>query len=377
MRPTPDNVLTAGSYRPYVRALLAAAGVLALAGSAAAGPPTTHTLRKSASAPIEAIAQDGSLAVWLTWSTQTCDAVHVLSPGSPDRSLPQPSSSSMTCHWDLSDGQPQLAFAARTSTALWTLHQSGPAPFDYVLAARIGGPERRLDRLAHVSTGSGLWLGGVAGSGKTLAYSWVDVEYVDKLACLSGGTCQQRIADGGIKVVSASTVTPLPGAGPALQLAAAAGRLAYIPATTVDKNGAPVPSVGDAIEVVDGITGDLVSQVTPHGLPLAIALSSHVLAVLTQNGDHDRVSWYDPTDGTKLGSVSISRWAAPQLAASDQLIVYRVGRAVRGVATNGSRIRLLAQTSSGAVGLSLENGRLLWAENRSDGTGRLRALAAG
>jgi hypothetical protein len=37
---------------------------------------------------------------------------------------------------------------------------------------------------------------------------------------------------------------------------------------------------------------------------------------------------------------------------------------------------VLAKTALASVGLSLANGRLVWAENRSDG-GRLRALAVG
>jgi hypothetical protein len=362
-----------------VRALLATAGLLVLAGvgSAAAGQPTAHTLRKSPTGPIEAIAQDGNLVAWFTSSTRACDEVHVLSPGKRDRNLPQPSSGGMTCHWDLQDGQPQVAVAARMSTALWTLHESGPAPFDYVVAANFGGPERRVDRLAHASTGTGLWLGGVAGTNRTLAYSYVDVEYVDPLACLSGGSCVQKIAGGGIQLVSRTSKALLPGAAPALALAAAAGRLAYIPATTVDKTGEPTASPGESISVVDAVSGTPVSQVAPKGLPLAIALSRHILAVLTQNARSDRLSWYDPAVGTKLGSVPIPRRAAPQLAASDQLLVYRVGRLLRGVATLNGHGRILAKTAPDSVGMSLVNGRLIWAEDRNDGTGRLRALAVG
>jgi hypothetical protein len=371
-----------------VRTLLATAGLLALGGlaaSAAAGPPTTHTLRKNASGPIEAVAQDGNLVSWLASSSKTCDAVHVLAPGKPDKTFPQPSSGSMTCRWDLTDGQPQLALAGRMATALWTLHESGPAPFDYVLAARIGGPERVLDRFAHASNGTGDWLGGVAGAGKTLAYSWVDVEYVDKLLCLSGGSCQQKVADGGIRVVTRTPGQPvtsqsLPKAEPALQLAASAGRIAYIPAATVDKEGRPAATGGSQLYVVDGATGDLVSHAWVRGAPFAIALSPHLLAALTRTGHQNRLVWFDVTQGNavKLGSVAVSHRAAPQLALSDQLIVFRVGRALYSVSTQGVRPRFLTKTASNALGLSLANGLLVWAENRADGTsGRLRGLATG
>ena len=358
-----------------MRALLATAGLLVLAGSAAAGLPTAHTLRKSTSGPIAAVAQDGSSIAWLSSSSKACDAVHVLSPGAPDQVFPQPSSSSMTCRWDLTDGQPQLAVAARMSTALWTLHESGPAPFDYVLAAPFGGPERQIDRLAHASDGTGDWLEGVAGSGRTLAYSWDDVEYVDKLGCLSGGSCKRKIAGGGIRVVTLAGEHSLPKAQPALQLAASAGRIAYIPATIVRANH-PGATANSSIFVVDGATGNPVSQTFVRGVPAAVALSPHVLAVLTQRGPRDRLSWFSATNGTKLGSVLVSSRAATQIAASDQLISYRVYRSLYGVSTATGQIRPLGIVAQNTVGPTLGKGQLVWAENRGAG-GRLRALSVG
>ncbi len=359
-----------------MRFLVATAGLLVLAGSAVAGRPAPHTLRKSAGGPIAAIAQNNGVAAWLTSSTKgACNVVHILSPGKRDRSLPQPSSASMTCRWNLQDGQPQLAVAAQMSTALWTLHEGGPSPLDWVMAASIGGPERQLKRFAHASDGTGQWLAGVAGAGKTLAYSWDDVEYVNPSKCLSGHPCKQKIADGGIRIVTRTTDAPLPGARPALQLAAAAGRIAYVPATTA--KGRPSTSANNILQVVDATSGATVAQASVHGFPLAIALSSNVLAVLTTlTGPHDRISWFSATDGTKLGSVLVSPQAAPQLAASDRVIVYRVGRLLRDVSTHTGHLRKLVQTGLNYVGLSLARGRLLWAENHNH-TGRLRALALG
>jgi hypothetical protein len=335
-----------------------------------------------------AIARDGGSVAWLSSSTKTCDEVHLLTPGTSDRSLPQPSSGSTTCRWDLRDGQPQLAFAGRMAAALWTLHESGPTPFDYVEAANVGGPEREVDRLAHAGNGTGEWLGGVAGAGRTLAYSWDDVEYVDKLGCLSGGSCKQKIADGGIVLVTRSGKQPLPGAQPALGLAASSGRIAYIPAT-VAKAGRPSANTNSSLYVVDAGSGSVVTKAFVRGIPLAIALSPHLLAVLTtQAGPRDRISWFSATTGTKLGSVLVSTHAASQLAASDQLIVYRVNRALYGVSTRGvsargvsthrgskraPRPRLLAKTTLATPGFSLGKGMLVWAENRG-GNGRLRAV---
>jgi hypothetical protein len=362
-----------------VRVLLATAGLLVLAGSAAAGPPTAHTLRKSANGPIVAIAQDGTSIGWLSSSTMGCNAVHVLAPGTPDQVFPTPSSSSTTCHWNLTDGQPQLAIATRISMALWTLHESGPAPFDYVLAAPFGGRETQIGRIAHASDGTGGWLEGLAGSGRFLAYSWADDEYVDKLGCLSGGSCKRTIAGGGINIVTQTGSRPLPNAYPALQLAASAGRIAYIRATRVPANR-PAAGTNSTIYVVDAGTGDpaFPDYPTVAGVPAAIALSPHVLAVLTQKGPRDRISWFSATTGTKMNSVLVSSRAAPQLAASDKLIVYRVYRKLYGVSTATGRVRPLGKMPQNTVtvGPTVGNGQLVWAENR-DTSGRLRALAAG
>jgi hypothetical protein len=354
-----------------VRFLVATAGLLVLAGSAVAGRPTAHTLRKSPGGPIAAIAENNGVAAWFTASTKGCNVVHILSPGKHDRSLPQPSSDP-TCHWNLKDTQPQLAVAARMSTAIWTLHESGPSPADRVMTASIGGPERQLTRLAHASDGTGDWLEGVAGAGHTLAYSWDDVEYVDPDACLSHGMCKQKIADGGIRLVTRTDVNELPGAEPALQLAAAAGRIAYVPATVV-KSGRPTVTLNNTLRIVDAVTGDRVGQTFVKGIPVAIALSSEVLAVLTASGPHDRISWFSATDGTKLGDAVVSANAAPQLAASNRLIVYRVGRLLRGISTRAGHNGKLVKTGLNYVGLALARGRLIWAQNHGT-TGRLRAL---
>jgi hypothetical protein len=360
-----------------VRALLAAAGLLVLAGSALAGRPTVHTLRRSNAGPIAAIAQDNTTAAWFTSNTRgACNEVHMLSPGKRDRTLPQPESGTTTCSWEQPGWQPQLAVAGRISTALWTLHESGPAPFDSVVAASAGGPERMIDHLAHASDGTGKSLGGVAGAGRILAYSWDDVEYVNPEKCLSGGSCKQKIADGGIKLVTRTAVTALPNVGPALQLAASAGRIAYVPATVV-KAGRATTTANNVLQIVDATSGNLVGTAQVHGIPIAIALCSHVLAVLTTQGtSHDRISWFSASDGTKLGNVVISGSAAPQLAVSDKLIVYRVGLLLRYVAVRTGRIGKLVKTGLDYVGLSLAHHRLLWAENHNT-SGRLRALAVG
>jgi hypothetical protein len=163
---------------------------------------------------------------------------------------------------------------------------------------------------------------------------------------------------------------------PALQLATAAGRIAFVPATIVHGHR-PSATTNESLPIVDAVTGNVLGQPKVHGIPLAIALSTHVFAVLTTlAGPHDRISWFSATSGKKLGSALVSANAAPQLAANDQLIVYRVGRFLRSISTRNGHQAKLVQTALNPLGLSLAEGRLIWAEDHNHG-GRLRALAVG
>ena len=283
--------------------------------------------------------------------------------------LPQPSNTSMTCHWALSSGGRALAVATDAAAALWTLHEPRS---DFVMSAQVAGREIEVDRLAHTN-GTGWWLGGISGSGVTLAYSSVDVEYVDPLGCGSRGSCKKKIAGGGIDLVTAGQKVALPKAGPALALAANNDRIAYIRATTVAKNGAPASSPGAPVPVEDVSTGTIVSQAKPVGVPLAVGLSSHVLAILSRNVHFLRLSWYDAATGEKLGGIGVPIQTAPELAVSDQFVVFRFGRNLRALRLSTRHVHPLGKTAQNYLGLSLDSGRLVWAENHKT-FGLIRAL---
>jgi len=354
-----------------VRALIVTVGFLAIAGIAAAATPQPTTVVRTP-APVEALAQDGGLLGWLSGDGKKCNSVHLIGGGNT-YVLPQPPNGSMTCHWDLSEGAEQFAIAAGASAALWTLHQGRS---DLVMTAQVGGKEIEVERLAHPD-GTRRWLGGAAGGGTTLAYSWVDVEYVDPLGCGSGGSCKKKIAGGGIDLVTAGQKTSLPAAGPALGLAISNGRIAYIPATAVAKGGAPAASSGAAIQVEDVSNGTVVSRVKPVGAPLAIGLASHVLAVLSRGARNARVlrlTWYDPSSGQTLGGVVVPLATSPTLGVNDQVIVYRFGRALRAVVLAKHHVHGLGKTGAKYLGLSVDGTRLVWAENHRV-SGSIRALS--
>ncbi len=352
-----------------MRAFVVIAVFFVIVGVATAAAPQPTTVERTP-APVEALAQDGGMLGWLAGDGHKCNTVH-MSGGGNTYVLPQPPNGSMTCTWDMSSGSEQLAIAAGASAALWTLHEPRS---DFVMTAQVGGKEIKIARLAHAADGTGWWLGGTTGSESTLAYSSVDVEYVDPLGCGSGGSCRKKIADGGINLVSDGQKTPLPSAGPALAVATSNGRIAYIPATTYAKGG-PASTINALVPVENVSDGTIVSQPKAVGVPLAIGLSAHVLAVLSRGARGLRLTWYDPVTGHLLGGIAVPAQTALELAVSDQIVVYRFGRSLREVVLTTRHVRALGQTALQYLGLSLDAGRLVWAENRR-ASGRIRALPA-
>lgn len=370
----PDIGLTRPGYRGLaLRALLVVYGLLSLVGAGSSGPGVQALW--TSPAPITAFAQDGQVLTWFTPGRRSCNAVHVLSLGGVRESLPKESAETVTCRWSTGDAAPRLAVASRTGSALWTLHEAATTEFDYVVGAAVTAPsERRFSQLAHAATGAGLWLGGVAGAGRTLVYSVVTVAYVDQLACLSGGSCAKQLRGGGIHRIVGRRNPLVPHTGPALELTAADGRIAYAPAVMVDGDGRPQTSPARALLVRTARDGTLVSRARPGGMPLALALAPHVLAALVESHGRKRVVWFDAEQGTRLGGVRVPAGAAPELTANDQVVVFRVGRVVRAVDVDTGRIRTVVRTGATPIGLSLAGSRLAWAENHRGGKAEILAV---
>jgi hypothetical protein len=260
--------------------------------------------------------------------------------------------------------------------ALWTLYERlTPLEFDYVLGGGVADTrERRFREIAHSGQGIGLWLGGIAGDGSNLVYAVTSVQYVDEVACLSGGSCEKKVAGGGIRRIQGRADPMIPNTAAAVAVAASGNEIAYVPASTVvGKDGRPTASADEPIEVRDARTGALMARAAPEGAPVAIALSGSVLATLEQTSRGLRLAWYDATTGASAGSVAVPAGTAPELTANDRHAVFHVGRSIREVNLTTQRIRKLAQAGTTPIGLSLEGHRLAWADNVG-GLGRIRAL---
>jgi hypothetical protein len=341
-----------------------------------------QTLYQSSKGTIEAFAQDGPLIAWFSPSASACNAVNVVSltVGTrgqlPDESAGAPN---VTCRWEV---VPPVGLALAGDGALWTLREKGPVPFDYVLGADTSDPtERRLKEVAHTTKGPGLWLGGIAGSGSTLVYGIATVAYGDEVACLSGGggnSCDLKVVGGGVYRVNPRPKQPSLIEGTAdwgaVAVAATDQTIAYVPAASVNKSGAPVAAANQPIDVRDARTGALISRASPQGAPVAIALSRTTLASLEQTPIGLALAWYDPVSGKRLGSRSMPASTSLELAASDALIAFRVGRSIRAVGVTSHKVMELARAASTPIGLSLEGSRLAWAENVK-GRGRIQALS--
>jgi hypothetical protein len=364
-----------------MRVLLAAAVSLATAAVSAAGAAAPHTVNlvPPFSGTISAFAQDGPLIAWFTPNRKTCNTVHVrsLANGLHAELPKQAGARNVTCRWAIGSTPVTLAVARQTSDVLWTLHADSPLAFDYLVGAGAGDAlERRFQELAHTNRGAGIWFGGVTGNGSTLAYGVTTVDYEDEAGCLAGtASCAMKVAGGGVyRVVGRQPPKKIPGTSPAVAVAASDGRIAYIETGAITKDGRPVAGNDATIDVVDATSGRVVSTIRPQGTPIAIALSAHVLATLEKTRLGLRLAWYAPSGGsrTATGSVPVAVATSPTLTASDQLVVFHVGRSIRAVEIATGRVRALVTAGAPPIGLSLEGSRLAWAENRKHGA-RIRA----
>ena len=363
-----------------MRVLFAAAVSLVAAFVSAAGAtPRLETLYANARGTVSGFAQDGSIIAWFTPGGAGCNTVHVrsLANGTGAVLPKQGATQNVTCRWNVGTSPVSLAISRDQPSVLWTLHESSPLQFDYLVGASVGDArERRYQQLAHTSRGAGLWLGGVAGSSGTLVYGVTSVDYVDEAGCLAGtDTCALKIVSngGGVYRVGADHRPKLIAgtSGGAVEVATSGDRVAYVQAASIER-GRPVAGPDKPIEVVDGATGQI-STVATQGTPVAIALSSTALATLEQTPLGLRLAWYDPDNGSAAGSLPVAIAASPELAVSDRLAVFHVGRSIRAVDLATGRSRNLATAAGRPIGLSVEGTRVAWAENLKHGGWRIRA----
>jgi hypothetical protein len=318
---------------------------------------------------IAAFAQDGSEMAWFAPGGRTCNLVHLRSTTAPvEVELPSQAAHNVTCHFVRSKRDPvQVAVAEKSGNVLWTLPLQSPLALDYVLGAGVAPTQRaevRLLEAAHSGKGVGQWLGGISGDGDTLAFAVTSVAWTDESGCLAGvAPCTLVKSGGGVYVVRGRSRVHVSGTSAAVEVATSGDRIAYVPTGLIGKGGQPRATADLPIDIVATATGERIASVVPQGVPLAIALSPHVLATLEQTPLGERLAWYDAATGRVRGAVPVPKKTAPSLTASDELIVFQVGRSLRSVSVATHRVRVLAQATAMPIGVSLEGRRVAWAEN--------------
>jgi hypothetical protein len=373
-----------------ITAVALAVSLLQLQGAPKSPPLNSgqapKTIYAAPSGTIAAFAQDRQVLAWFAPSTKGCNKVWELSLDSgasvslPDES---PATPNVTCSWDVT---PPVSLALSGTDALWTLREKqATLPFDYVLGAGAGADtrERRFQEITHTRKGPGLWLGGIAGNtvrsdGQTvgsLVYGVAQVSYVDEIGCLSGGSCQMKLAGGGVySVVGRPPGNLIANTRAAVAVAVSGPTLAYIPAATAGPQGTPVASADQPIEILDVTTGVSIAHAMPSGTPLALALAPHVLVTLERTATGSlKLAWYSATTGVDIGSIDVPPATALDISANDQIAVFRTGRFLHVLTFATGHSRTVAQTVGTPIGVSLAGSRLAWAENVK-GRGRIRAL---
>ena len=337
---------------------------------------------------IAAFAQDGNLVAWFAQgSGKSCNEVWLWQLGGAQERLPAqgPTNRNVTCDWQVPPGAPVgLAVAENggSPALLWTLHESATQSlrFDYVLGATVADrTERRFQQVAHGTHGPGFWLTGVSGSGSTLVYAVTQVAYKNQVDCLTSpsapGACDLDVVRGWVyRVVGRKLPQPIRGVPASVEVAASGNEVAYVPATgSSTTDGHPFASASVSIEVRTVDKGTFVASMSTDGAPEAIALSSSTLALLARVGDKVVLSWYAMPAGSLLGTATVPAKTAPGLSASEDAIVFRVGRSIRVVDVKTQKVRTVATATSTPIGLSIAGSRIAWAENVA-GRGRIRAI---
>jgi hypothetical protein len=127
------------------------------------------------------------------------------------------------------------------------------------------------------------------------------------------------------------------------------------------------------LEIRDVRTGRLALDLRPRGEVMAVALSETIVAALVREGGVQRLEAYDLQTGARRSSVRVGAKAAPELSAAGTAVLYHERKVIRILRAGEQTTRLVAKAAGEPFDLSIEGGRVAWAEN-SDGEGRIQAM---
>jgi hypothetical protein len=135
---------------------------------------------------------------------------------------------------------------------------------------------------------------------------------------------------------------------------------------------APVPR--SPVEIRDARTGRLIERFAIGGHARAIALGPDYVALLVDHDPGVRVELYSLNGSRRSRAVAVPS-SVRSLSATGRSVVFAAGTVIRRLDARTGAVTTLATTRWAPVGLTIEDRRVVWAENVR-GAARIRALRA-
>jgi hypothetical protein len=346
--------------------LALAAGLTTLAATAATQAATTLAHEDGR---ILALAHDGGRIAWLT---DQCTKVRFQSIPTGRRATVRAQRPSLFHRCFAS----REAMAMAGKRVIFTSFLGGGIQSELELrTAGVAFGRMRTLRLLFNSPGDEFgYFTGLAGDANTLVYSWVKVVETDDICLEQPMPCIWEATEGKVHLVYGHRQRPLPLPRTAV-LAVSLGRVAVAPVSTAEQEDDPFPHAVEngPVEIRNARSGAPIASFSPTGTVLELAFSGRRVASLAELASGNRrVEVHSATTGTRQRSLPVSR-RAELFDLAGKHLVYRVGKAIRLFDLDTGKLRTVARIKGHVAGLSIEDQRIVWAENRADG-GILRSI---
>lgn len=355
----------------------ACGGDSSLRTQAAPPPAQPQTLVRvrvdySDAGPVYGFAQDRNMLVWAAEEAQQKNCPLVRS-----RDLSSRSQTVIGEAGDYMCDEYGFWIAAAGTRALWAGFEPANHPIGSIVVGGRGQTPRRVGGLASDYSESGDVVVDVVGDGTTLAYATVFVVPNDWDACYPedsprAKTCRFRVRGGVVKRIEGTKAISIPRVAASAAIAVSAGKLAIVPADLRWGHVLHARENGP-LEIRDVRTGRLALDLRPRGEVVAVALSKTVVAALVREGGVQRLEVYDLQTGARRSSVPVGAKAAPELSAAGTAVVYHDRKVIRILRAGEQTTWLVAIAAGEPFDLSIEGGRVVWAENKH-GEGRIQAM---
>ena len=359
-----------------VLVLGAAVTLGAVASSRAAD---TGTLRLSQSPEMLALVKGHVIGV-----AQTADSVAWLeSTASGCRLRIQTSNSRSTRTFRYAEGcLPDQDLALTTHSAAWGGYEEVRcSETTAAVYAETNQRSRLVQEIPGDCLGYGTSFQGLVSDGSSFFYSLLMTSPKPfSSRCGEGGACFFRLAGGRIMRITGSRPLPVRGLPPAVLLAASNGRIALVaPTRRGESNGHgaldwPRAALDGGVQIRSTSSGSLVGSFRPAGLVRSVSLSAYRAVVLVQSGQGRRIEWYDADSGIRLGAAPVPS-ATAAISTDGRFVAFATRTTVFVLDLETGAQRLLRHATGDVVSVSVDGGRVVWAENIASTARILTALA--